>query len=99
MLLIQTTDIKLELPDCNKSPAQGHISMQTSQIILIQRRIRFFFCYQRRDRKYGFKVEHQTYEGLPFVLGSQSVTSGEEGIRICRVEPLQVSQVHAQPHL
>lgn len=41
----------------------------------------------------------QTYKGMLFILCPKPVASWEEGVRICSIKPLEVTQVHTEPHL
>ena len=41
----------------------------------------------------------QTYECLLFILCPEPVASWEEGVRICCIKPLEVTQVQAEPNL
>lgn len=41
----------------------------------------------------------QTYECMLFILCPKLVASWEEGIRICCIKPLKVTQVHTESDL
>lgn len=40
-----------------------------------------------------------TYECLFFIISTEPVAPGEESVRIRRIKPAKVAQIHAQTHL
>lgn len=49
--------------------------------------------------QYVNRITQHTYKSLFFILGPKPVASWEEGVRICCIEPLKVTQIHTEPDL
>lgn len=58
---------------------------------LILDRAKLWLCVDR--------AVQQTYECLFFIFCPKPVASWEEGVRICCIKPLKVTQIHTEPHL